>query len=52
MLLIRIAKEKAVPFDIKVPNEETLAAMAKLKAGKGRRAATVRQLIADLNADD
>ena len=52
MLLVRVAREKALPFEVKVPNEETVAAMAELEQGKGRRARTVADLMADLNADD
>lgn len=52
MLLIRVAREKALPFDVKVPNDETLAAFAELDAGKGRRARDIPGLMAELNADD
>lgn len=52
MLLIRVAREKALPFDVKVPNAETRAAMAELEAGKGRRVRDVPTLMAELNEDD
>jgi DNA-damage-inducible protein J len=52
LLLIRVAREKALPFDVKVPNKETLAAMAELKEGKSRRSRNVADLMAELNADD
>jgi DNA-damage-inducible protein J len=52
LLMVRIAREKALPFDIKVPNEETRAAMAELESGGGKRFATVADLMADLNEDD
>ena len=39
MVLTRIAKEKALPFDLKTPNAETRAAMAESRAIlKARRA--------------
>lgn len=39
MTLTRIAKDKALPFDLKVPNAETRAAMAESRAMmKARRA--------------
>ena len=52
MLLVRIAKDKALPFAVKVPNAETRQAIAELEAGKGARFASVEALMADLNADD
>ncbi|WP_442909765.1 type II toxin-antitoxin system RelB/DinJ family antitoxin [Hyphomicrobium sp.] len=51
IMLMRVAAEKALPFELKVPNAETRAAMAELEAGKGKRG-TVEELWADLNADD
>jgi DNA-damage-inducible protein J len=52
MLMIRIAKEKALPFDVKVPNEETRAAMRELENGGGKAFKTVAELMADLHEDD
>lgn len=52
ILLVRVAEEKRLPFEVKVPNKETLEAMAELDAGKGHRARTVNELMAALNADD
>lgn len=52
MLLVRVAAEKALPFEAKVPNAETAAAMQELERGEGKRFATVADLMADLNADD
>ena len=52
MLLVRIAKDKALPFAVKVPNAETRQAIAELEAGKGARFASVEALMADLNTDD
>jgi DNA-damage-inducible protein J len=52
MLLVRVAAEKALPFEAKVPNAETVAAMQELERGEGKRFATVADLMADLNADD
>lgn len=45
-------EERRLPFEIKVPNATTLEAMAELEAGKGKRFASVKELMADLNADD
>jgi DNA-damage-inducible protein J len=52
MLMIRIAKEKALPFDVKIPNEETRAAMRELEDGGGKTFTSVTALMADLNEDD
>jgi DNA-damage-inducible protein J len=52
MLMIRIAREKALPFDVRVPNEETRAAMRELEAGGGKTFSSVKDLTADLNEDD
>jgi DNA-damage-inducible protein J len=52
LLLVRVAAEKALPFDIKVPNAETRAAMAEIEKGTGKSFDTVVELMADLNAED
>jgi DNA-damage-inducible protein J len=52
LLLIRVAAERALPFEIKVPNEETGAAMAEFEQGSGASFDRVADLMADLNAED
>jgi DNA-damage-inducible protein J len=52
LLLVRVAAEKALPFEVKVPNAETLAAMAELERGEGAQFENVAELMADLNAED
>lgn len=52
MLLVRVAAEKALPFDVRVPNAETVAAMKELDEGLGKRFDSLEDLMADLNADD
>ena len=52
LLMLRVADERCLPFDVKVPNATTRAAMAELEAGQGKRFASVDDLMADLNADD
>ena len=52
MLLVRVVAEKAMPFDIRVPNTETFAAIQELEAGKGKRFSDIESLMDDLNADD
>jgi DNA-damage-inducible protein J len=46
MLLVRVAAEKALPFDVKVPNATTVRAMR--AAGKGKRPASTSALFKDL----
>jgi DNA-damage-inducible protein J len=52
LLMLRIAEEHRLPFEVKVPSAITRKAIAELEAGKGKRAKSVDVLMADLNADD
>lgn len=52
LLLVRVVAEKALPFDVRVPNAETVAAMRELEEGGGTRFGSVDALMKDLNADD
>ena len=52
LLLVRVAAEKALPFEIKAPNAETRAAMAELEQGAGKSFDGVAELMADLYAED
>lgn len=52
LLMLRIADERRLPFEVKAPNASTRKAMAELEAGKGKRFANVEALMADLHADD
>jgi DNA-damage-inducible protein J len=52
LMMLRIADERRLPFEIKAPNSTTRKAMAELEAGKGKRFASVEGLMADLHADD
>jgi len=52
LLMLRIADERRLPFEVKVPNSTTRKAMAELEAGKGKRFASVEALMADLHEDD
>jgi len=44
--------EKRLPFEVKVPNKETLAAMAELEAGGDKSFDSLEAIFADLHADD
>lgn len=52
LMMIRIAREKALPFEPLVPNETTIAAMREARAGKTRRFDSVDALMDDLHAED
>jgi len=52
LLMLRIADERRLPFDVKVPTPATSKAIAELEGGKGKRFDNVDDLMADLNADD
>lgn len=52
LLMLRVAEEGRLPFDVKVPNATTRQALAELEAGEGKRFATVNDLMADLHADN
>ncbi len=52
LMMTRIAREKAMPFDVLVPNAETQEAMRAGRRGEVTTVATVEDLFRALNADD
>lgn len=52
LLMLRVADEKRLPFEVKVPNATTRRAIAELETGKGKRVKSVKALMAALNAPD
>jgi DNA-damage-inducible protein J len=52
VLLTRVAAEKSLPFEVKTPNAETIAAMKEARAGGLHSFDSVSALMADLNAED
>lgn len=52
LLLIRVADERRLPFEVKAPNKVTREAIAELETGGGKEFATVADLMKDLYADD
>jgi DNA-damage-inducible protein J len=52
LLLTKVAREHALPFDVRTPNVETKVSMQELEAGKGTNFKSVSDLMTDLNADD
>jgi len=52
LMMVRIAKEKALPFEPLVPNKETIAAMKEARRGGLRRHKNAKAFLKSLNADD
>ena len=52
LLMLRVADERRLPFEVKAPNAATRKAIAELESGKGKKFKSVRALMKDLNADD
>lgn len=52
LLMLRIADDRCLPFDVKAPNATTLKAIAELESGKGKSFKSIEAMMADLNADD
>ena len=52
LLLTNVAQDKALPFELLIPNATTIEAMKETRKGKLPRFATVSDLMADLHAAD
>lgn len=53
MMLTRVAREGALPFDPLIPNEKTILAMKSARRERNQKSfKSVEDLMADLNADD
>lgn len=52
ILLIRLAEENKLPFELRVPNKETLEAIEELESGGGKKFDSIKALMDDLNEDD
>lgn len=52
LMMLRVADERRLPFEVKVPTAATRKAIDDLEAGKGERFDTIDALMADLNAED
>jgi DNA-damage-inducible protein J len=51
LMMVKIAKEKALPFEPLVPNEETIEAMKAARRGKLTTVGLPEKLLASLYAD-
>jgi DNA-damage-inducible protein J len=52
IMLIRVAKEKALPFEPLVPNAETIKAMSAARRGELTTVDSVDNLLESLNTDE
>ena len=52
MLVIRIAREKALPFEPLVPNAKTIEAIKAARSGNLITASSLNNLLTELNAND
>jgi len=52
LLMVRVADERRLPFEIKAPNKATQAAITEIEAGKAQSFDGVEALMADLNEKD
>jgi DNA-damage-inducible protein J len=48
MMLVRVVAEKALPFDVKIPNATTVKAMRATDKGQGKRHKSTDALFKDL----
>ena len=51
MMLTRVAREQALPFEPLVPNAKTIKAMREARRGKTTKHKSIDSLMADLRAD-
>ena len=51
LMLVRVARDRALPFEPLIPNQTTLAAMEEARRGVLVRFDSVAALMADLDAD-
>jgi DNA-damage-inducible protein J len=52
LMMVRIAKDKALPFEPLVPNAETVEAIKAARRGELVTVVSTDELLASLNADD
>ena len=52
LMMLRIADERRLPFEVKAPSKSSRAALSEIEAGKVESFDTVEDLMADLHADN
>jgi DNA-damage-inducible protein J len=49
LFLYQVVQQRGLPFEVKIPNAETIAAIEELETGKGIRVNSVEELFDDAN---
>jgi DNA-damage-inducible protein J len=52
LLMLRIATEQRLPFDVKVPNSITQKAIIELEEGNSKKFSNIESLMTDIHADN
>lgn len=52
MMLVQAVAQKALPFEVRIPNEETAAALLDSRNGLVTRVASMDELFADIDDED
>ena len=52
LLMTRVAQERSLPFDLLIPNKETVAAIKAARSGQVKSFGDLQELMGDLHADD
>ena len=52
LMLTRVARDRVLPFEPLMPNEETIAAMREARQGQLKSFDSIEALMADLNAEN
>ncbi len=52
IMLIRVAKEKSLPFEPLIPNSKTIKAMKAARDGKLTSVGSIKNLLVDLNDEE
>jgi DNA-damage-inducible protein J len=52
LLMTRVAHENALPFDLLIPNKETVDAIKAARSGQVKSFSNLQELMDDLHADD
>jgi len=52
LLMVRVARDKALPFEPLVPNDETIAAIKAARRGEVTKVTNSKKLIEQLDEDD
>lgn len=52
LLMLRIADERRLPFEVKIAHSATRVAIHELESGKGKKLKNINALMEDLNDED